>query len=273
MAVRIRFLLLCLALAALAGSGSSPAPARPLSCPGPFIGEIDYRGRSYELVQLTLPREELLGTVTRMVMVWPCNDVIVSPQPSPPPPPPQPVPVSYDFPIARLTGISPALAVAAADRPNVIWVVASCNAVSPMDVARDCLKLGEGAAFRAAKGALPDVSGSGGSSPLVVGSAVSCSATAPSAPCAVKQGLIRHPPRLRVRRGEQLLFSFPVPLDGAQFSYGRRPEKTITVNRGSFSFRWRVPASGRYTLKLFVRDSNPAFTRETTYILPLNVAG
>ena len=67
------------------------------------------------------------------------------------------------------------------------------------------------------------------------------------------------------------MFSFPVPLDGAQFSYGRRPEEMIRVDRGSSSFGWRVPASGRYTLKLFVRDSSPAFTRETIYILPLNV--
>src|SRR5687767_5766498 len=97
----------------LAGEAGSSS-ARSASCPQTAVSSIEYHGRAYSRVQLRLGRQGSLGTVSRWIQQPACNDVVGQP------PQPAPPPVRLDFPLARLNGVAPQVAVAAADNPDSI---------------------------------------------------------------------------------------------------------------------------------------------------------
>jgi hypothetical protein len=233
------------------------------------VNEMVYEGRSYRAAPLVLPRQGSLGTVSRWIEVPPCNDTFTPGQPRPSPSPP--TPVRFDFPLARLTGIAPKIAVADANRQAMIWLASSCSAPAPMDAAVSCLGLSETAAFRAASRAdvPPQAISAAGTMPLVVASSTSCPAAA--AACRGNRGAIHHFPRLQTRQGEELAIRFDLPLDSVQISYGQVHEPLHIFPSGTkWDLHWRVPASGHYTVKLSVAQSTPSLRRHSDYLISLN---
>ena len=267
--VRLGIFLLAGCVAALAAANST-VRATPSACTASALSPIEYNGRTYRPVPLTLPRQALLATVRVWVQDQPCNDTGFTPSPLPPLPPPRAVKI----PLERLVGIAPQVAVGAADNDSLIWVRSSCRHRAAMDVAAGCLQLDDAAAYAAARGsgAMPSVTTPRGSFPMVVRSRTTCpSATLaePAPICRTEAGVVKRAPRVPVRLGDRLLFAPDDTLSSISISYGRQAPVEYTQE----SWRgWKVNASGRYTLRIVVRGENPAYRHVTTYMLPLRVA-
>ena len=280
--VRLLVALLVVVAATFGGAGSlRGAGASPAICVIQ-IAQLEYQGVKYRQVPLVLSRQEPLGTVTVWQLVPECRDTVIPNAPQPPPAPPSLR--RFDIPIERLAGIPPNVAVGATHH-SYIWVPESCPAAAPMDVAVSCLGLTDAAAYRAAKEAAvsPLMFSSIGAFPLIFRSA-RCVAVAPSAsnppagsqalpalPCSSPEGAIKRYPRAPVRLGETIRFDLGA-VDSVTISYGRhRPVEVGPLQNSDVA--WRVPASGRYTLSIVVRSSNPQYRLETTYTLALRVDG
>ena len=159
-------------VAALAAANST-VRATPSACTASAISPIEYNGRSYRPVPLTLPRQALLATVRVWVQDQPSTTRSgFTPSPLPPLPPPRAVKI----PLERLVGIAPQVAVGAAENDSLIWVRSSCRHRAAMDVAAGCLQLDDAAAYAAAwaSGAMPSVTTPRGSFPMVVRSRTTC---------------------------------------------------------------------------------------------------
>ena len=249
-----------------------PCGRRRPHAPPRAISPIEYNGKSYRPVPLTLPRQAPLATVRVWVQDQPCNDTVVGFTPSPPPP--LPPPRAVKIPLERLVGIAPQVAVGAAENDSLIWVRSSCRHRAAMDVAAGCLRLDDAAAYAAAwaSGAMPSVTTPRGSFPMVVRSRTTCpsaSLAEPAPICRTEAGVVKRAPRVAVRLGDRLLFAPDDTLSSISISYGRQPPVEYTQE----SWRgWNVNASGRYTLRIVVRGENPAYRHVTTYMLPLRVA-
>jgi hypothetical protein len=244
--------------------------ATSVSCPATAISQIKYDGKTYRRVALTLPQQAPLATVQVWVQDQPCYDTPFS---APTPPPPLPPPRAVNFPLARLVGITPQVAVGAADNSGSLWVRSSCRNRAAMDVAVACLGLDNARAYEAAKasGGTPFVTTSRGNFPLVVRTRTTCpvASASPEPICRTEAGVVKRTPSVSVRRGDKLHFEPEDTLSFITISYGRKPpdEYMSETWRG-----WKVTASGRYTLRIVVRGENPAYRHTTTYMLPLHVA-
>ena len=261
------------------------ARAQPDVCIAPAITSVEYEGAQYRIVALSVPDAAPLGVASAWIQDKPCNDTVV-PGAAPPPPLPLPPPRRVDVPVSRLAGISPRTALGAPGRPGWIWVSEGCAADEPIGIAVGCLELEPLAAHQAVEtsATAAAMTSSNGTFPLIFGSSQTC--TLPQLPppgsqptpvttvCRIGDGSSRRHRSASARFGEVVRFNFRTYVTSARISYGRRRPVELTDGSGDgWTATWRIPASGTYYARLFVRSETPVSRTEITYWILLRVRG